>query len=136
MSGNSPVQNVVVPETNAGEIAIAPPNVVISEEKAGAIKIVPPSFLELWGVVFVSCAGGWILLASSGILIYFFCNLPAAPNLSGMTSDQAKDALNIYNQHYDKWRDSLIQIFDLLVTKTVLPLTTLLLGYLFGKGKS
>jgi hypothetical protein len=30
----------------------------------------------------------------------------------------------------------LTYIFDLLITKTALPLVTLLLGYLFGKGKS
>jgi hypothetical protein len=30
-------------------------------------------------------------------------------------------------------RDSLTYIFDLLVTKTAMPLVTLLLGYLFGR---
>ena len=111
-------------------------DVVVSPAAAGNISIAPPTFLERWGVVFVAFAGGWILLVGSGILIYFLRNQPAFPNLAGLTADQAKDALNIHRQLYDQWRDSLTYIFDLLVTKTALPLVTLLLGYLFGKGKN
>jgi hypothetical protein len=111
-------------------------NVEISATNAGEISIVRPTFLERWGVVFVAFAGGWILLVGSGILIYFLRNQPALPNLSGLTADQAKDALNNYKQLYEQWRDSQTYIFDMLVTKTALPLVTLLLGYLFGKGKS
>ena len=103
MSPNPPVQRVSV-----------------SEQEAGSIDIVPPTFLEWWGVVFVSCAGGWILLVGSGLLIHFLRNQPAIPSFAGLTAEQAKDALSVH----------------LLVTKTALPLVTLLLGYLFGKGKS
>jgi len=53
--------------------------------------------------------------------------------LTGLSTDQVKDALNIHKQALDQWRDSLTFIFDLLVTKTALPIVTLLLGYLFGK---
>jgi hypothetical protein len=111
-------------------------NVEISATDDGEISIVPPTFLERWGVVFVACAGGWILLVSSGILIHFLRNQPSFPNVSGLSPDQAKDALAVYKQLCDQSRDSLTYIFDLLVTKTALPLVTLLLGYLFGKTKS
>jgi hypothetical protein len=111
-------------------------NVVISPTDVGKVSIAPPTFLERWGVVFVACAGGWILLAGSGILIYFLLNQPALPSLAGLAPDQAKEVLGIHKQLYDQWRDSLTYIFDLLVTKTILPLVTLLLGYLFGKGKT
>lgn len=110
-------------------------DVVVSPAAAGNISIAPPTFLERWGVFFVACTGGWILLVGSGILIYFLRNQPAFPNLAGLTADQAKDALNLHKQLYDQWRDSLTYIFNLLVTNTTLPLVTLLLGYLFGKGK-
>ena len=119
MSPNPPVQRVSV-----------------SEQEAGSIDIVPPTFLEWWGVVFVSCAGGWIPLVGSGLLIHFLRNQPAIPSFAGLTAEQAKDALSVHKQLFDQWRDSLTYIFDLLVTKTALPLVTLLLGYLFGKGKS
>jgi len=117
-------------------IVVPPADVAISPTSAGKISITPPTFLERWGVVFVAFAGGWILLAGSGILIYFLLNQPAFPNLAGLTPEQAKDALSLHKQLYDQWRDSLTYIFDMLVTKTALPLVTLLLGYLFGKGKS
>ena len=141
MSRRQHDQSVVVSPTSAGEISVregkaAIGSHVVSDTKAGEISIVPPTFLEKWGIVFVACAGGWILLVGSGILIYFLCHQPALPSLAGQTAEQAKEVLNLHKQLYDQWRDSLTYIFDLLVTKTALPLVTLLLGYLFGKGKS
>jgi hypothetical protein len=67
------------------------------------------------------------------MLVYFLIRLPAPPNLSGLTLDQIRDASSIYKQTVDQSRDSLTYIFDMLVTKTSLPLVTLLLGYLFGR---
>ncbi len=106
---------------------------VVQPSSVGTLSIAPPTFLERWGVVFVACAGGWILMIASGMLIYFLRYLPSAPNVSGLTSYQAKDALSTFKQLTEHWRDALTYAFDLMVTKTVLPLVTLLLGYLFGK---
>jgi len=134
-------QSVVVSPTSAGEISVREGKAasgphVVSDTKAGEISIVPPTFLEKWGIVFVACAGGWILLVGSGILIFFLSHQPTLPSLAGLAADQAKDVLNLHKQLYEQGRDSMTYIFDLLVTKTALPLVTLLLGYLFGKGKS
>ncbi len=107
--------------------------VVVQPAAAGNLSIAPPTFLERWGVVFVACIGGWTLLVGSGILICFFFYQPQFPNLAGLTPDQVKDAIGVHKQLVDQWRDSLSSIFDLLVTKTTLPIVTLLLGYLFGK---
>jgi hypothetical protein len=141
MSPLPQTQSVVVSSTNAGEVSLREAKApverdVVSTASAGEISIVPPTFLEKWGVVFVACAGGWILAVGSGILIYFLLNLPVSPALAGLAPDQAKEALNIHKQLFEQWRDALTYIFDLLITKTALPLVTLLLGYLFGKGKS
>ena len=87
-------------------------------------------------MVFVACAGGWILLTGSGILVYFLSHQPGLPALSGLSVEQAKELAGVHKQLNDQWRESLTYIFDLLVTKTALPIVTLLLGYLFGKGKS
>jgi len=108
-------------------------DLVVSTADVGTLSIAPTSFLEKWGVVFVACGGCWILLVGTGILIYFLRNQPAFPVLTGMSADQVKDALNAHKQLSDQWRDSLTYIFDLLVTKTALPIVTLMLGYLFGK---
>jgi hypothetical protein len=106
---------------------------VVSLPDVGEVVVAPPTFLERWGVVFVACTGGWILLVGTGLLIYFLHYQPALPSLAGLTVDQARDVLITHKQLVDQWRDSLNSIFDLLVTKTALPVVALLLGYLFGK---
>ena len=114
-----------------------PESVVISTTEVGKIIIgPPPTFLERWGIVLLAWAGGWILAVGSAILIYFLWKQPTVPNIAGQTADQVKETLSIHKQLYEQWHDSLTYIFDLLVTKTVLPIVTLLLGYLFGKSKS
>ncbi len=102
--------------------------------KTGDITIVPPTFLEKWGVVLVACTGGWILLVASVLLAYFLWKAPTLP-LASQSPEQLKDAANSYRVISEQWRDSLTYIFDLLVTKTTLPIVTLLLGYLFGRSK-
>lgn len=95
----------------------------------------PPTFLEKWGVVLVACAGGWILPVASVLLVYFLWKAPAFPQMN-QSSEQMKDIANSYRSMHEQWRESLSYMFDLLVTKTVLPIVTLLLGYLFGRSKS
>jgi uncharacterized membrane protein YraQ (UPF0718 family) len=116
--------------------AQGPEDVDISATQIGEITITPPTFLERWGVVFLAFAGAWILLVGTALLIYFFFKQPAFPSIAGQTPEQVTQALNIHKQISEQWSESLTQIFDLLVTKTVLPIVTLLLGYLFGKAKS
>jgi len=114
----------------------APEDVNIADTQVGEFTLSPPTFLERWGVVFLACAGGWILAVGSALLIYFFWRQPEFPNVAGQTPDQIAQALNVHKQISEQWSQSLVGIFDLLVTKTVLPIVTLLLGYLFGKAKS
>jgi hypothetical protein len=116
--------------------AHGPEDVDISETQVGEITIAPPTFLERWGVVFLAFAGAWILLVGSALLIYFFFKQPAFPSMAGQNADQIAQQLSIHKQLSEQWSEELTQIFDLLVTKTVLPIVTLLLGYLFGKTKS
>jgi hypothetical protein len=114
-----------------------PVDVDISTARAvGTIEIGPASFLERWGVVFLAFAGAWILAVGTALLIYFFWKQPALPSMTGQTPDQVTQALSVHKQLSDQWSESLMSMFDLLVTKTVLPIVTLLLGYLFGKAKS
>jgi hypothetical protein len=114
----------------------APENIDISATEIGQITIAPPTFLERWGVVFLAVAGAWILVVGTALLIYFFLRQPALPSMTGQTADQITQTLSVHKQLSDQWGESLTNIFDLLVTKTVLPIVTLLLGYLFGKAKS
>ncbi len=117
-----------VPPASAGKV------IEVSKYAVGdASKLQPLSALQQWGVYFVVVVGGWILVVGLGVLAYAFHSHPQMPNIAGMGDAQAKDVLNNYKQLTDYWRDSLVIVFDLLVTKTTLPIVTLLLGYLFGK---
>jgi len=103
----------------------------------GGLTITPPTFLEKWGVVFVSVGGAWILVMSACMLWYYLNHLSVPPaQVSGVKTDEYKSILDLHKAAGDQFRDSLSYIFDLMVTKTVLPLLTLLLGYLFGSRKS
>ena len=44
--------------------------------------------------------------------------------------------MDIHKSLVDQYRDTISFVFDLVVTKTILPLITLLLGYLFGKTRN
>jgi hypothetical protein len=109
---------------------------VIREETAGRTADIPPTFLERWGVVFLAFTGGWILLVELILMAYYLWKLPALPSLTGLSPEQLRDALAVHTQVVHDWRDDVTAIFDVLVTKTALPIVTLLLGYLFGRTKS
>lgn len=110
-------------------------SVEVPELGIGAVVTEPPSFLERWGVVFLAWVGGWILLTGTGLVAYYLAHQPAPPNLTGLTGDQVKSALENQKLLLDQWHESLNDIFDLLITKTAVPIATLLLGYLFGRSK-
>lgn len=124
------------------QVGITHPNaqhahtLTVAPGDVGSVAIAPPSFLERWGVIFLACFGGWIILTGTILLLYFLRTQPPAPSLAGLSSDQLRDAVATHKQMVDQWRDSLTYIFDLLITKTALPLVTLLLGYLFGKSQA
>lgn len=128
----------------AASSAASPPNPpqtvsipVSGAQGIGGLSITPPTFLEKWGVVFVSVAGAWILVVCAFMLIYYLNHLSVPPTqAAGMKADDYKILLDLHKAAGHQFRESLSFVFDLMVTKTVLPLLTLLLGYLFGSKKS
>jgi len=103
----------------------------------GQYEITPPTFLEKWGVVFVSVGGIWMLGVCVALMWYYLAHLASPPTQAAFTKiDDYKAFLEVHKTAADQFRDSLSFVFDLMVTKTVLPLITLLLGYLFGSKKS
>ena len=117
------------------ETTFQPRVVTIATAHIGEVKVLPPTFLERWGVVFLACGGGWILLVGTSLFLFYLWKQPPSANLSGLQGEALRDALAMHKEALDQWRDSLTFIFDLLVTRTVLPIVTLLLGYLFGKAR-
>jgi len=103
----------------------------------GNVTIVPPTFLEKWGVVFVAVGGGWMLSVCIAMLWYYLAHLSLPPALtSAVKPEDYKALLDLHKTATDRFRDALNFAFDLMVTKTILPLLTLMLGYLFGSKKS
>ena len=119
----------------ADDPSFHPDTVTVSSANVGTFQTVPPSFLERWGVVFLAWIGGWILLTGSVICAYYLWKQPPSPSLASLTPDQAQAILSTHKLLVDQWRDSLNYVFNLLITNTALPIVTLLLGYLFGRGK-
>lgn len=110
------------------------PILVGGSEGIGDLTLTPPTFLEKWGVIFVSVGGIWMLGVCIAMLWYYLDHLPGPPALTSATNPQDYTALlNLHKTANDQFRDSVSFAFDLMVTKTILPLITLLLGYLFGK---
>ena len=103
----------------------------------GNLSITPPTFLEKWGVVFVSVGGIWMLGVCVALLWYYLTHLSPPPALtSTVKPEDYKAVLDLHKTAMDHFRESLSFAFDVMVTKTILPLITLLLGYLFGSKKS
>ncbi len=122
------------PDILTGKATFSPEIVRVSESAAGSVHdIRPASFLEQWGTVFVSWGLVWMLVIASVLLVYYLLHLPQFPSLTSGSAAEIKDKLEIHKEVYQQYRDSIDNVFDLLVTKTVLPLITLLLGYLFGR---
>ncbi len=108
----------------------------ITEGQAGTANLAPTSYLERWNTIFVAVGLIWMLGVTTVLLVYYVLHLPPAPATAGLSPEQVKDALDTHKVLYDQYRQSLTDIFDLLVTRTVLPVIALLLGYLFGKNVS
>src|ERR1700690_604703 len=119
---------------------MATPQVTIpvsGSEGIGNLTIAPPTFLERWGVVFVSVGGLWMLGVCVAMLWYYLSHLSQPPALtSTVKPEDYKAILDLHKTAADQFRASLNFAFDLMITKTILPLLTLLLGYLFGSKKS
>jgi hypothetical protein len=89
------------------------------------------------GVIFVSVGGLWMLGVCIAMLWYYMSHLSLPPNQTPtIKPDDYKAALDLHRAAVDQFRDSVNFAFDLMVTKTILPLLTLLLGYLFGSKKN
>ena len=117
-------------------MAVSPPTEKIPEFSGDAVRIAPPTFLERWGVYFVAVIVLWILAIGSWLLYAYLRHAPALPAATGLSPEQLKQAIAAHRELSSEWLAEFTPVFDLLVTKTMLPIVTLLLGYLFGKTKN
>ena len=85
----------------------------------------------------MAVGGVWVLSVCVAMLWYYLSHLSFPPQLTTtVNTNDYKTILDLRKTSNDQFRDSLNFAFDIMVTKTVLPLLTLLLGYLFGSKKA
>jgi hypothetical protein len=68
-------------------------------------------------------------------VVYFLLDkAPPYPQIAGMSSGDVKASIENYHDLAREWRDGILDVFETVVTKAILPLVLLLFGYLFGRG--
>ena len=112
------------------------PQTVIDVKDIGSAKAVKPSFMEFWGTIAFFILLG-LLICTSFYVMWKFNHVDLPMSLPG-TDDPEKVRIAVANHKLinEEGHASLWDLFDLLMTKTAIPLITLLMGYLFGKRAS
>jgi hypothetical protein len=94
----------------------------------------PPTFLERWGVIFISAGGLWMLGVCIAMLWCYLAHLGSLSTAGNFFKpEDLRTHLELQKTALDQLRASVAFAFDLMVTKTILPPITPLLGYLFEK---
>ncbi len=95
-----------------------------------------PTVVEWWAFWLLLVIGVSVL----GISLYgaydHFVNIgPRLPPLDGRSLPEVQESVNRHKLIAEEARAPFLAMFDLIVSRTLLPLVTLLMGYLFGKAK-
>ena len=92
--------------------------------------------IEKWAFVLLCVTLGFVLLfCGFGLCDLFWKVEPALPAISGNNINEVQAAVNAHRLIAEEMRAPLAQAYDLLITRTLLPIATLLLGFLFGKSR-
>lgn len=96
----------------------------------------PPTFLQWYGVRFVSALLGIICLLVVIFLLAWWLTLPSVAEVKALLGDKAdgKDSLEALQGLRTEHSKSFKDLFQLFVLTGLVPLFTLLAGYVFGTG--
>jgi hypothetical protein len=105
-------------------------------DNIGGIKN-KPTTIDWWAFFSLCCIGTVVLsMCIYGAYDLFFKIEPALPNLTGDTLADVQASVNPHKLIEEELRAPFWSYFDLIVSRTPLPLVTLLMGFLFGKSKA
>ena len=113
------------------------PEIIGPEEIEGAASSVSVKSLSgiqraaLWLLAGVGCVGAVVILVLVSYLGWVFFTFPRPSFEPG--NDQV-EALKLYEESLDAAVERVRQVFEIFILSALLPLFTLLVGYLFGKG--
>lgn len=113
------------PEVTAEQILSS-----IGDSKDKSVDLTP---IQKAGMNLIIWVGSAILLVIIALLVDWFINAPhLLPLLSTQQSNSAALEIDTYKQLGDLAIDRFSKIFDLVISKALLPVFTTILGYLFG----
>jgi hypothetical protein len=95
-----------------------------------------PTTIDWWAFVSLCFIGVVVLIMCVyGAYDLFFKLEPGLPRIRGDTLADVQASVNRHKLIEEELRAPYWSFFDLIVSRTLLPLVTLLMGYLFGKAK-
>jgi hypothetical protein len=112
-----------------GELADQLQKDLVSDRRAPDIRVRPKSYLEWVGVWLTWAVLGLIALFLVGLLIYLGV---AMPTIADFGSPATEASLVPYQKASDLVFQRATTLLDQVVIKILVPLLTLLLGYVFG----
>lgn len=105
----------------------------VLREGGASHPVLPYTFLQLVGVQLAAGVGGLIALVTLALLGYWAFSAPLI-NVGSITADPEKvrQVIEFQKQARDAHLQPIMQLFDSIVMKCLLPLFTTILGYIFG----
>ncbi len=119
---------------------MAPRKKITAEQvlaEAGTLSV-KPTFVQKAGFYLAIGVGGLITVFTIGLLFFLAAHYPAMPvkgpdNLNDLSD---AEAVQRYKDLSEVAIKSTQTLFQTVVTQALLPVLTLILGYLFGKGSN
>lgn len=98
--------------------------------RAGEVRPLQPiQRAGLWMATLVALI---IVAVAAPILVGWATRAPAPPDLAGLEPAAARVAVENYQALSSAWSDTARALFEETVVRTLLPVFTLILGYVFG----
>lgn len=95
---------------------------------------VKATFVQKAGMWLALGVGSTIALATVGVVIFICLHYPAAPApVEGADAASVKDAIERYKELSSAVVENAVKMFQTIVTQSLLPVFTAILGYLFAK---
>jgi hypothetical protein len=107
-------------------------SVTSTDARANLEAIKPLEPLQQVGIWLAIAVGVVIIAVSIPILICWLTGAPTMPDLHNLTTEQATIVIGNYKSLSSIWNENAKSMFEEIVVKALLPIFTLVLGYLFG----